>query len=84
MTAYKEETGKASRRRNLLNWALSKVCRQGKRQRSGPEYRMDRTWPCPGVVIYWAVREIEEGRRAEIRGHYTQGFPKRTFEKQNT
>ena len=29
-------------------------------------------------------REIEEGRRAEIRGHYTQGFPKRTFEKQNT
>lgn len=29
-------------------------------------------------------QEIEEGRRAEIRGHWTQGFPKRTFEKQNT
>ena len=29
-------------------------------------------------------QEIEEGRRAEIRGHYTQGFPKRTFEKQHT
>ena len=39
---------------------------------------------CPGTVSILGSRGSDEGRRAGISGHYTQGFQKRMFERQNS